>query len=86
MSTVRSMLRSGNQIRLTPSEIELFTTITGFVPENVKTVGDLDTYVKRCKGILLGYVVRLCPVPDYGQQITRLLTGKQIGRISRDIV
>jgi hypothetical protein len=48
------MLRSGNQIRLTPSEIDLFTTITGFVPENVKTVGDLDTYVKRCKEFYWG--------------------------------
>jgi hypothetical protein len=34
---------------LTSSKIELFTTITGFVPENVKTLEDLDAYVKRCK-------------------------------------
>lgn len=43
------MLRCGRQIRLTPIEVERFTEITGFVPENVKTLDDLDAYVKQCK-------------------------------------
>lgn len=43
------MLRSGQQIRLTRVEIERFTDITGFVPENVKTLEDLDAYIMECK-------------------------------------
>lgn len=43
------MLRLGNQIRLTSKEIEKFTEITGFVPEDVKTLEDLDVYVEQCK-------------------------------------
>ena len=43
------MLRLGSHIRLTPSEIERFTEITGFKPVDVKTVDDLDAYVEQCK-------------------------------------
>lgn len=43
------MLRLGKQVRLTSREIERFTEITGFIPEGVKTIDDLDAYVERCK-------------------------------------
>ncbi len=43
------MLRLGNTIRLTSREIERFTEITGFVPVNVKTLDDLQQYVKESK-------------------------------------
>lgn len=36
------MVRLGHHIRLTSRDVERFTEITGFVPENVKTL-DLDT-------------------------------------------
>jgi hypothetical protein len=39
----------GTIIRLTSREIARFTQITGFVPENVKTLDDLDAYVAHCK-------------------------------------
>ena len=43
------MLRLGNRIRLTSRDVARFTEITGFVPENVKTLDDLDDFVRRCK-------------------------------------
>lgn len=43
------MLRVGNRIRLTSRDIARFSEITGFVPENVKTLDDLDDFVRRCK-------------------------------------
>lgn len=43
------MLRLGNHIRLTTKEIERFTEITGFIPEDVKTLDDLDAYICQCK-------------------------------------
>jgi len=43
------MLRFGKHIRLTRKEVERFTEITGFEPENVKTLDDLDAYIARCK-------------------------------------
>jgi hypothetical protein len=43
------MIRFGNQIRLTTREVARFTEITGFAPENVKTIDDLDAYVAQCK-------------------------------------
>jgi hypothetical protein len=43
------MLRCRQQIRLTRTEIDRLTEITGFVPENIKTLSDLDAYVARCK-------------------------------------
>ncbi|HEY8102687.1 MAG TPA: hypothetical protein VIF82_18260 [Burkholderiaceae bacterium] len=43
------MLRLGNHIRLTPREIERFTTITDFAPVDLKTLDELDAYIKKCK-------------------------------------
>lgn len=43
------MIRLGNHVRLTKPEVERFTEITGFEPENVKTLDDLAGYVKKCK-------------------------------------
>jgi hypothetical protein len=43
------MIRLGNHIRLTPREVARFTQITGFAPEDVKTIEDLDAYIARCK-------------------------------------
>lgn len=43
------MIRLGKHIRLTSREVERFTLITGFVPEAVKSVEDLDSYVTYCK-------------------------------------
>lgn len=43
------MIRLGRTIRLTRDEVERFTDITGLVPENVKTLDDLDAYIARCK-------------------------------------
>jgi hypothetical protein len=45
----RTMLRLGNQVRLTPKEIERLTKITGFEPVNVRTLRDLDAFVAACK-------------------------------------
>jgi hypothetical protein len=44
-----TMIRLGNYIRLTRTEIARFTKITGFVPADVKTLDDLDAYIQRCK-------------------------------------
>lgn len=43
------MIRLGNRIRLTKTEIARFTKITGFAPVDVKTLDDLDAYVGQCK-------------------------------------
>jgi hypothetical protein len=43
------MIRLGNSIRLTRREVERFTKITGFEPVNVRTLDDLDRYVRKCK-------------------------------------
>jgi hypothetical protein len=43
------MIRLGNRIRLTRREVERFTKITGFEPVDVKTLDDLDEYVRQCK-------------------------------------
>ncbi|WP_136418262.1 hypothetical protein [Herbaspirillum sp. ST 5-3] len=48
------MLRLGKHIRLTSREVERFTEITGFLPEEVKTIDDLDAYVERCKNFYWG--------------------------------
>lgn len=36
------MIRLGNHIRLTSREVARFTHITGFAPDDVKTIEDLD--------------------------------------------
>lgn len=43
------MIRLGNHIRLTRTDIERFTKITGFEPAHVNTLDDLDAYIVRCK-------------------------------------
>jgi len=43
------MLRLGSQLRLTGREVERFTRITGFVPVGVKSLDDLDDYIRQCK-------------------------------------
>jgi hypothetical protein len=43
------MIRLGNHIRLTSREVERFTLITGFVPDSVKSIEDLDAYIACCK-------------------------------------
>ena len=48
------MIRLGNHIRLTPREVARFTHITGFAPDDVKTIEDLDAYIARCKRFYWG--------------------------------
>jgi hypothetical protein len=43
------MIRLGTHIRLTRSEIERFTKITGFTPGDIHTLDELDAYIGRCK-------------------------------------
>lgn len=43
------MIRLGSHIRLTRREAERFKTITDIEPAGIRTVGDLDAYVARCK-------------------------------------
>ena len=42
------MLRLGSQLRLTGREVERFTRITGFAPVDVKSLDDLDDYIRQC--------------------------------------
>ncbi len=44
-----TMIRLNDQIRLTRKEIEVFTKITDIEPVGIRTLGDLDAYVARCK-------------------------------------
>ena len=44
-----AMLRSGNQIRLTRREAEIFKEITNFEPSGIRTLDDLQAYIFRCK-------------------------------------
>lgn len=44
----------GNNIRLTGREVERFTKITGFAPVNVRTLDDLDRYIRECKAHFWG--------------------------------
>lgn len=48
------MIRLGNTIRLTRREVERFTKITGMPPVDVKTLDDLDEYIRKCKGHFWG--------------------------------
>lgn len=43
------MIRLGQQVRLTRKEAENFAEITGFLPDGVRTIADLDAYVAKCK-------------------------------------
>jgi hypothetical protein len=49
MLTWTTMIRLGNHIRLTRTEVVRFTKITGFAPADVKTLDDLDAYIQQCK-------------------------------------
>ena len=44
-----TMIRLGPQIRLTRREVERFAKITDIEPVGIRTVGDLESYVARCK-------------------------------------
>jgi len=48
------MLRLGQQIRLTRREVERFTQITAIEPVGIRSLGDLDAYVARCKAYYWG--------------------------------
>lgn len=43
------MLHGDSTSRLTRREIARWTRITGFVPEDVRTVAGLHDYARRCK-------------------------------------
>ncbi len=43
------MIRLGDRLRLTSREVERFTRITGIEPVGVKSLDDLDDYVRQCK-------------------------------------
>jgi hypothetical protein len=43
------MIRLGRSIRLTRREVERFTKITGMQPVEVKTLDELDAYIRQCK-------------------------------------
>jgi len=48
------MLRLGNHLRLTIREVERFTRITGIEPVGVKSLGDLEDYIRQCKAYYRG--------------------------------
>jgi hypothetical protein len=48
------MLRLGNQLRLTRPEVERFTRITGIEPVAVKSLDNLDHYIRQCKAYYRG--------------------------------
>ena len=48
------MIRLGSTVRLTRREVERFTKITGFSPVDVKTLDDLDEYIRKCKAHFWG--------------------------------
>ena len=48
------MIRFGSRVRLTSREVERFTQITGFVPVGVKSLDDLDEYIRQCKAYYKG--------------------------------
>lgn len=43
------MMRCGHQVRLTQPELSRWSRITGFVPQGVKTMQDLDAFIAECK-------------------------------------
>jgi len=48
------MIRLGKSIRLTRREVERFTKITGIEPVQVRTLDDLDAYIRQCKAHFWG--------------------------------
>lgn len=49
------MLRSGNQLRLTRPERMRLARITAIEPGSIRSVEDLQAYVRRCKAHYWGY-------------------------------
>lgn len=49
------MLRSGNQLRLTRPERTRLARITTIEPGSIRSVEDLQAYVRRCKAHYWGY-------------------------------
>ncbi|WP_372526612.1 hypothetical protein [Piscinibacter sp.] len=43
------MLRGTHTVRLTGREVQRLTQITGFEPIDVRTLDDLERYVRACK-------------------------------------
>jgi hypothetical protein len=43
------MIHLRSQIRLTRPEVVRFSRITGIEPVGIRTVGDLEAYIARCK-------------------------------------
>ena len=48
------MLCLGRSIRLTRDEEERFLDLTGFPPDGIRTLADLDTYILACKHFYWG--------------------------------
>lgn len=48
------MLRLGDHLRLTNREVERFTRITGIEPVGVKSLDDLEAYIRQCKAYYRG--------------------------------
>ena len=49
------MLRSGNQLRLTRPERARLARITAIEPGSIRSVADLQAYVRRCKAHYWGH-------------------------------
>lgn len=45
----RTMIRLGQQVRLTRREVERFTRITDIAPVGIRTLAEFDAYIARCK-------------------------------------
>lgn len=43
------MIHLNDSIRLTTRDTERWVKITGFAPGDIRTIGQLDAYVQRCK-------------------------------------
>lgn len=48
------MLRLNQTVRLTPRDFARWYELTGFAPEGICTVAQLDTYIARCKAYYWG--------------------------------
>lgn len=49
------MLRTGNQLRLTRPERARLARITAIEPGSIRSVADLQAYVRRCKAHYWGH-------------------------------
>jgi hypothetical protein len=66
------MLRLGTRVRLTRKEVDDFHILTGFRPEGVRSVEDLQRYVARCKTHYWG--------TSYETQFLHWLIDRQVDR------